>query len=274
MCGLIVRARATSLKPPPSHTSSHTDVFDLAVRHVLLSNGQINYNDKKSALDADLSNFGTEIRFDLLATRYTGSISYENGHLRYADYSPLAHRLNAKFKATRSGLSLESAEMKVGGSTVSLRADMADYGHPTVDGDYDIRIHTQDFAAMSPAVTPAGDVSLAGRVHYQNVSGQTLLRSVAIDGQIGSDGLSAASSSGRLDVRQLQGRYQLANGSLRAHDIQVDSLGGQVNANVDIQHLDTTPVSQLRASLHSISLQAAQQAIRRPDLKSVFLAGP
>src|SRR5882762_3182069 len=144
---------------PPSQTNSHTDVFDLAVRHVLLSNGQINYNDQKSALDADLSNFGTEIRFDLLATRYTGSVSYENGHLRYADYSPLAHSLNAKFNATRSGLSLESAEMKVGSSAVSLRADVSDYSNPTVEGDYDIRIHTQDFAAMSPTVTPAGDVA-------------------------------------------------------------------------------------------------------------------
>ena len=258
---------------PPSKTSSHTSVFDLAVSHLLLTRGEINYNDKKTPVEADLYNLGTDIRFDSLATRYSGSISYDNGHLQYSQYAPLPHNFTAKFSATPALFSLESAVMKVGSSAISLRADVTNYNNPTVAGDYDIRIHTQDFAAMSPAVTPAGDVSLAGRIHYQNLNSQPFLRSVAIEGQIGSDDLSAASSSGRLEVRRLQGRYQLANGSLRAHDIQVDSLGGQVNADVEVQHLDTTPVSQLRASLRSISLQAAQQAIRRPDLNSVGLAG-
>src|SRR5258708_5083409 len=257
---------------PPRKTSSRTRVFDLAVRHFLLTRGEINYNDKKTPVEADLYNLGTDIRFDSFATRYSGSISYDNGHLQYAQYAPLPHNFTAKFSATPALFSLESAIMKVGSSAISLRADVTNYSNPTVAGDYDIRIHTQDFAAMSPAVTPAGDLSLTGRIHYQNLNSQPFLRSVAIDGQIGSEGLSAVSSSGRLEVRRLQGRYQLANGSLRAHDIQVDSLGGQVNADVEVQHLDTTPVSQLRASLRSISLQAAQQAIRRPDLKSVVLA--
>ncbi len=258
---------------PPSKTGSHTSVFDLAVRHFLLTRGEINYNDRKTPLEADLYNLGTDIHFDFLATRYSGSISYDNGHVQYAGYSPLPHNFTAKFTTTPSLFSLESAVMKVGASVVSLRADVTNYSNPTVAGDYDIHIHTQDFAALSPAVTPAGDLSLAGRIHYQNVTSQPLLRSVAIDGQIGSDGLSAASSSARLEVRRLQGQYQLANGALRAHDVQIDSLGGQINADLEVQHLDTTPASQLRASLRSISLQAAQQAIHQPDAKRVALAG-
>src|ERR1700730_1740616 len=197
--------RSNIPQSPPNQTNSHTDVFDLAVRHVLLSNGQINYNDKKSALDADLFNLGSEIRFDLLAARYRGWISYDHGQLRYADYSPLAHSLHAKCHATRSGLSLESAEMKVGASTVSLRADMRDYSNPTVEGDYDVRIHTQDFRQMSPAVTPAGDVTLSGKIHYRR-SGQPLLRCLSIDGQVASEAIAASSSQGHLDLRQLQAR--------------------------------------------------------------------
>jgi len=92
-----------------------------------------------------------------------------------------------------------------------------------------------------------------------------LLRCLAIDGQIGSDGLSAATSTARLEIRKLLGQYQLANGSLRAHNLQIDSLGGQINADLEMQHLDTMPASQLRASLRSISLQAAQQAVHEPD---------
>jgi translocation and assembly module TamB len=258
---------------PTSKNSGHANVFDLAVGHVNLTDGEINYNDQKTSLLADLYDLGAEIRFDSLARRYSGRISYDNGHLRYGGYSSFPHSLIAKFNATPARLSLESAELKVGSSGISLRADMTDYTSPTVEGDYDIRIHTQDFGAMSRALTPAGDVSLSGRIHYHETSDQPLLRSVSIDGQIASEALAARSSEGRLELRRLQGRYELANGTLQAHNIGAELLGGQINADVNIQHLDTAAVFRIRTALKGISLQAAEQAIRRPELKPVALLG-
>jgi translocation and assembly module TamB len=258
---------------PPSKDSSHASLFDLAVGHVNLADGEINYNDMKTPLFADLYDLGTEIRFDSLARRYSGRISYDNGHLRYAGYSSLPHSLIARFSATAAHLWLESVELKVGSSTISLRADMADYSNPKVEGDYDIRIHTQDFGAMSRALSPAGDVSLSGRIRYHETSDQPLLRSVSIDGHIASEALVAASSEGRLELRRLQGRYKLTNGRLQAHNIGAELLGGQINADVNIEPLDTTAVYRIRTSLKDISLQAAEQAIRRPELKPVTLLG-
>src|SRR5258708_28188357 len=69
---------------PPSKTSSHTSVFDLAVRHLLLTHGEINYNDKKTPVEADLYNLGTDIRFDSFATRYRGAHIFSNCHLQSA----------------------------------------------------------------------------------------------------------------------------------------------------------------------------------------------
>ena len=243
------------------------------IGHVNLADGEINYNDKKTPLVADLYNLGTEIRFDSLARRYSGRISYDNGHLRYAGYSLLPHNLIARFSATPARLWLESAELKVGSSAISLRGDMTDYSKPMVEGDYDIRIHTQDFGAMSRALTPTGDVSLSGKIRYHGTSDQPLLRSVSIDGHIASEALVAASSEGRLELRRLQGRYELANGTLQAHNISAELLGGQINADVNIQHLDTAAVFRIRTSLKGIWLQAAEQAIRRPELKPVALLG-
>ena len=258
---------------PRQNSGSNTNVFDLAVRHVLLTNGQINYNDKKTPVDADLYDLGVDIRFDSLATRYNGSISYDNGHLSYAEYSPLPHSLNARFAATPSRLSLESAVLNVGSSAMSLRADVTDYNDPKADGDYEIRIHTQDFAAMSPDVRPVGNLSLSGKIHYQNTGNQPLLRCVSIDGQLASESLAAAAAQGRLDLQRLQGRYQLANGTLHAHDLGAETLGGKVTADVYIQNLDTTAVSKVRTSLRGISLQAVEQTIRRPQLHGVSLLG-
>ncbi len=258
---------------PPSQSSSQTSVFDLAVRHAQLTNGEVNYNDKKTPVEADLYNLGTDIHFNRLTTSYSGSISYDNGHLQYAQYAPMPHSFSAKFSANPSVFSVESAAMKIGASEVSLHADVTNYSNPNVASEYDIRIHTQDFAAMSPTLKPAGNLSLTGQIHYQNQNNQPLLRSVAIVGQIGSAGLSAASPDGRLDVRKLQGHYQLANGSFQTKDLEVESLGGRIRAEVEIQHLDATPVSRVQAALRSISLQAAQQAIHRPGVKQVAVSG-
>jgi hypothetical protein len=212
---------------PPSKSSSHTSVFDLAVGHVNLTDGEIDYNDKKTSLVADVYDLGTEIRFDPMARRYSSRIWYDNGHLRYAGYSTVPHSLTAKFSATPAGVSLESAEIKVGSSAISLYADMTDYSRPTLEGDYDIRIHTQDFGAMSRALTPTGDVSLSGKIRYHGTSDHSLLRNLSIDGHIASEALEAASSEGRLELCRLQGRYELTNGTLHAHNIGADLLGGQ-----------------------------------------------
>jgi translocation and assembly module TamB len=258
---------------PPSQSSSHTSVFDLAVGHVGVTRGEVNYNDRKTPVDADLYDLGTDITFEPSATRYRGSMSYDNGHLHYGQYAPLPHSFNAKFSATPALFSLDSVVMKVASSSVTLRADVTNYRNPTVAGDYDIRIHTQDLAAISPTAKAAGDVSLTGKIHYQNENNRPLLRSIAVDGQIASEALSAVASGGRIEVRKLQGRYQLANAALRAHGVEAELLDGRINADVDMRNLDTTPSSRLSATLHSISLRAAQRAVNRPELKSVAVSG-
>jgi uncharacterized protein involved in outer membrane biogenesis len=56
-------------QPPPSKSSSHTNVFDLAVGHVALTNGEVNYKDRKMLVDADLHHLRTDITFDTAASR-------------------------------------------------------------------------------------------------------------------------------------------------------------------------------------------------------------
>jgi translocation and assembly module TamB len=258
---------------PPSQSSSNTNVFDLAVGHTQLSNGEVNYNDKKTPMEADLYDLATDIHFNPLTKQYSGSISYDDGHLRYAQYGALPHSFAARFSAGPSAFSLESAGMAVGSSKVPLRAKVTNYSNPDVAGEYEVRIHTQDFASMSPTVKPAGDVSLAGQIHYQNQTNVSLLRAVAITGQIVSDGLSARSSQGLLEVRKLDGHYQLANGSFQTKDLEVETLGGRIKTEVEMEHLDTTPVSRVKAVFRSISLKVAQQAIHQPAAKQVAVSG-
>jgi translocation and assembly module TamB len=275
VANLRVNAKGETNLPqaPPSKSSSHTNVFDLAVGHVALTNGEVNYKDRKMPLDADLHHLTTEIRFDSAATRYLGSIAYDNGHIRYGEYSPLAHSLDVKFSAAPSAFSLESAVLKLASSTATLHADVSNFNNPAVAGTYDIRLHTQDFAAISPSTRPAGDVRLMGKLGYQSQANRSLLRSVTLNGQIAADVLSAVSSGRHIEVRKLHGQYQLANGSFRANDIAADLLGGQINTDIEMRNLDTTPTSRLRVALRNISLQAVQHMAKQPELNPVVIVG-
>ncbi|MGA7931858.1 MAG: translocation/assembly module TamB domain-containing protein [Candidatus Sulfotelmatobacter sp.] len=256
----------------PRQSASHTSVFDLAVRHAQLTRGELDYNDRETPLDAELYNLGADIHFDGFATRYTGSISYDSGHLRYGQYAPWPHSFQAKFSATPALLSVESAVMKIGNSVASVRAHVSNYADPTADGDYNIQLDAKDFASLVPVYRPAGDLSLSGQMHYHNIPEQSLLRALAINGQIASEVLSAASSSGRVSITKLRGRYQLGDGALRANGIELDALGGSINADLTVHDLDATPRGRLRASLHRLSLHTAQQALR-PELREVVVEG-
>jgi translocation and assembly module TamB len=258
---------------PPSQSSSNTSVFDLAVEHVQLTNGEVNYNDRKTPLDADLYDLGTDIRFTSLAKTYEGVLSYNNGQVKYAQYAPLPHHLNLKFTASPDRFNLESALMKLGSSAVTLHAGVSNYSNPIADGEYQIQIHTQDFAAMSPQSAPAGDISLTGKLHYQAVGNQPLLRNISINGQLASEVLSAVASGSRLELRRLQGTYQLAGGNLELRELAVDSLGGRITAKGQIKHLDTTPEAHIQAALGNISLGELQRTLRTQGSSSATVSG-
>ncbi len=270
----VNREGSNNIPPaPPSKGGSNTSAFDLAVEHTQITNGEINYNDRKTPLDANLYGLGTNIRFDFLAKRYEGNLSYDRGSLRYAQYAPFAHNLNLKFKASPAQFVLESAILQLGSSQVTLHAQLSDYSNPVADGDYQARLHAQDFAAMSAGAEPAGDVTLTGKLHYQAVGNQPALRNLAVDGHVASELLTATASGSHVELRELQGTYQLARGNLEVIDIAVETLGGRIAANGEMKHLDETPEGRVQASLRNISLRALQQMAGQKQIQGVRLAG-
>lgn len=258
---------------PPNPNSSSTSVFDLAVEHAQLNHGEINYNDKKTLLDADLYELGTNIRFETLAKRYDGELSYKNGSVHYAGYAPLSHSLNVKFRATAEKFEVAPATLKIGSSAITLSAELSNYAHPVADGTYQIQIHTQDFAGMLSSVCPAGDVLLNGRLHYKDAGGPFLLRNVSIDGEVTSESLAAATAGRRLDLRRVKGAYQFAGGNLLIPSLTTESMGGRISAMAEVRHLDATQEANVRVSLSEISLRDIQRTLGAQPLQAAALSG-
>ena len=259
-------------QPPQKQSSSNMDVFDLAVGHVLLAKGEITYNNASVPLDADLYDLKTEIHFEPLETKYRGTLSYNGGRICYGTEPVFPHSLDARFSAIPARFSLESALLKVGSSSLSLHADITNYSNPAMDGRYDVRIDTHDFSSMLQPAASEGDISLSGAVHYRSADGQPLLRGLSMDGQINSEELTASSPQGRLNFRRLQGYYKLANGTLQAHGMNFETLGGRISADAEIKNLDSAlPETRVQASLRGISLQEAQHVLRMAEVKRVRL---
>ena len=79
------------------------------------------------------------------------SLSYSNGNLHYASIELCPTISKLQFSASPDRFKVESALLKLGASALTLHADVSNYSNPIADGDYQIQIHTQDFAALSPA---------------------------------------------------------------------------------------------------------------------------
>jgi translocation and assembly module TamB len=262
-CLRVTKDGRNNIPLPQSASQPNTpspNVFGLAVGHVLLSDGQIYYNDRRSSIDADIYDLRTEIGFDASATRYQGAISYHDGQIKYAGLPPLRHGLEAQFSATPSELNVSPLLLTLGSSRIALQAKLEDYSDPRVEGNYSLLIRTQDFAGISSG-RAAGTISLSGKVHYRNLPGQPILRALSLDGQLNSNAMLVSSPQGRIEVRQLYARYQLSQGNLRVPDLSAELLHGRLRANLSLQHVDATPAATLHAEVQGISIAAANDAL-------------
>jgi translocation and assembly module TamB len=261
-------------QPPPSQKKNgSTNVFDLAVGHVLLTDGVINAIDRQIPVNANLSGLRTEISFSQLQKKYSGTISYQSGLLQYEHLRPLPHSLQASFDATPSELNLRPLLLKLGGSRLQMDANVRDYGSaPVADGHYAVVLHTQDFAGLSSA-DASGDVALSGAMSYKDVPGQSALKNATLSGEIASNGLAVSSAQAAVKIQKIVGKYQLAGGNFKTDGVALDLLGGRLTANGAVDGVDSARRSRFHLQLVGISLQALKSSMRNLSKQSVPVTG-
>ncbi len=259
--------------PPSSQSSGNPNLFDLAVGHVAVTGGELNYRDQKTPLDADLRGLKTQVSFEPLERRYRGSLSYDSGTMQYATYHAVPHQFRASFNATPGVLTLESATLQLAASTLAFNGTLSDYSNPKISGHYNVKLHSQDFAQFVPAARISGDTTMHGDINYQNRAGQSFLMAVQSSGVIVSDEIAAATAQGHVEIRHVQIPYKIANGSLEARNARADLLGGNLDANLEVSNLDSAPDLKIRTALHGIQLAELQHSLPRSQQTAVALLG-
>src|SRR5437660_257199 len=109
-----------NLPPTPQKSNRPTNIWDLGIQHVLVSNGEVSYNDVKTPLDADLHDLEFEVSSQGWTHNYSGTLSYLDGHVQYGTFKPLPHALHARFTANPSQFNLQPLVLRVSSSAIEL----------------------------------------------------------------------------------------------------------------------------------------------------------
>ncbi|HEU5402702.1 MAG TPA: translocation/assembly module TamB domain-containing protein [Terriglobales bacterium] len=260
-----------------SGSSSNTNLFQLGIRHALLSDGEVYYNDQKQLLDADLHDLSFKSTYaNENGGRYSGELGYRNGHIQYGHYAPLPHDMDAKFDATPARFQLSPAVLSVGDSSIDLSATVTDYSAPNLDAAYKARLDIGELrGALNNPSLPVGVVALVGTANYKDTPGSTkpLLDAAVVNATLTSPSLAIRSGTMRAEIRNLRTGLKLANGNAALENLRANLLGGSIQANATVRDVSTRKDARVRASLQNLSLADAAALLGPEVTKNVKLTG-
>ncbi len=256
-------------------SNSNTNIFDLAIRHILLDRGEVYYNDRKSVLYANLRDLQIQSNYDATGGgRYAGSASYQDGHLQYGNYAPVQHDLSAQFDIQRNQTTLSNVVLKSGQSQVLLYASLDNYSNPRVHARYTVVLDTAQFRQVlkNPSL-PSGVILVNGTGEYTSVPGQQSLDTTSAEGTIKSSVLQVRTPSLSTDIRDLGARYRLTHGNAELKEIQARLLGGQLSATATFRDLAGKREGHIVAALRNISLADLKRVANSVSMKQVAISG-
>jgi translocation and assembly module TamB len=273
---IFINADGVSNIPKPKSSGGvHTNIFELGIRHALLNSGEGYYNDRKIALEADLHDVDFRSSFDSPIQKYSGALSYRDGHLRTDTFSPISHGLDAQFEATPDTFRLTHAKLTSGSSRFVIAATLKDYSHPNIQAQYDAVLDGSDIRHIlrNPSV-PTGVIRTKGSVNYRYDPKGSVLNTVVLEGDLSSRQLNVQAAKLRAQVNDLVAHYSLANGDAQVRKVRARLLGGEVTGTLDIRDITGASQSRLSASLRGISLRELKRmAPTSPAMRDLAVSG-
>lgn len=235
--------------------ASHTSVFDLGIRHATLSGGVVEYNNRKSALTANLRDVDFHAGFDAILKKYSGELQYHDGVVQMKALRPIRHSLDILFSATPSRLHVERAVLSAGASSLTLIGELQNYGRPQAQVRYQlVASGAQAASILGNSSIPAGTLRSSGTITYQDQPGVAPLDALVLHGTLSSQALQVKLAHGPVVVRAVHAALALTGGNLSVSNLQARALGGSVQASYEMHDLSGPSRSQLTAKVRGLSL--------------------
>ncbi|HEX7961431.1 MAG TPA: AsmA family protein, partial [Terriglobales bacterium] len=253
---------------------NQTSIFDLGVRHAVLDQGEVYYNNRKSVLAADLHDLNFQSTFDPTQRRYAGTLGYRNGTVHFETFNPMVHNLDARFSLTPQAFTLERAALSSGSSQFILAATVEDLVHPKAHATYDAVLDGGQLRhIMKNPSLPAGLLRANGALDYVSEPNVPMLNTLTLHGDLSSRVLAVQTPTFHGEVRDIGARYSLAKGNVEVRDIHANLLGGELTGTMTMRDITGASRSELQAALRNISLAQAKSLMKSSAMDQLALGG-
>ncbi len=272
---IVDRAGQNNVPSPKTSSNSGPNIFDLAIRRIVLDRGEVYYNDRKETLAADLRDVMFQSSYDSSENgRYFGNMSYADGHLQYGSYAPIEHDFQAQFDVRRSGVQLKNVVLQSGASRLQGNASLENYSSPQVQATYAISLDgAQIRALLKNSSIPTGTILSDGTVDYVSAAGKPLLDTTTVQGTVRSSLLEVRTPGLQTDLRDIAARYSLARGNAEVKDIRARILGGDLSGTVSIGDLSGKAEGHASVTVRGVSLADLKTLANSASLRTVAISG-
>jgi len=236
-------------KTKSSKPASET-LFDLRVRKVEFVDGWILYNDVRTPLAIQ----GSEFRFalnaggDATTPVYIGELDWKNVQFAAKRYVPVPVNISTKFSIQRNAFTLEQGQIGAGRSKADVQAEITDFREPNWKFKYRAWVDLLDFRkTLRSPLTPSGKVDVRGegtlRAGVAEGSGNFAGSEIDLNYEIFRDsGLTA------------RGNYKFDKNGLQVNDFAAGAFGGTVAGPVTMKFAGL----QFQARMHLQNIRLAQ----------------
>src|SRR5215472_7958594 len=254
-----------------------SQLFDLEAQNCAIRDGEVFYNDVQLPLDAELHGMKFHAGYSILIGKYTGSLSYENGLLTTAQTRPVAHAMQLRFAADRSGLSLSPLSLTISGdSQLILEARIRNYEKPRIEANYRANLLLDDISrVLRLEAMPRGRMTFEGRLGFDSSAQGPYVTALALQGHAHSGRLELRTGSPQpWDLSNVSAAYELKGGNLRVTDFSAAVLGGQARGSWEMRGINLpNSTERLTASLRGVSLGRASDGLAPPEMQRIPIAG-
>jgi translocation and assembly module TamB len=268
-----IDAHGNSNLPQAKTSQSLSSNFTIAIQHISIQNGTMNYNDQTIPLDAELRDFHMRANFDPLTAGYKGSLAYDHGWVLAENLNRFDHSAQIDFQVTRNRLIAKILLASAGSSRITVNATLTQFDHPQLEGDYDAEVETAELArVLNEPSLPIGDVRFSGVLIYRDTPNRSFLQTLEVSGHASSGNLRF--HSGQLETRltAVRSSYKITNGNLSVESLDANLLGGRADARGQIS-LAGSNGSQLQAFVRNASLQQISNVLPAGKRQNVALVG-
>src|ERR1019366_7778190 len=130
--------------------------------------------------------------------KYSGNLTYTNGHLAYGTIRPPSHDVDLHFDATPTTFQLTHAKITSGASQLFLGAIVNNYTAPSIQAQFNATLDGSQVGSIlhNPSVS-AGLIETNGSLNYHAVAGRTALDTLVLNGDLKSKRLEIKTPAAR-----------------------------------------------------------------------------